>query len=253
MLDDLKVLFMPHVVVTSEATERALAAFVRRGGTLVCESECGAFSPAGIYRYPEERFTARLAGVHEVGRRNLTGEMLSVQTGGEQLTMGMAQWMTPWQPGQGKIWSSTRDGALVNEIKVGQGRVILIGSYLGEAYFEDWTPGFERFLQTIMLSAGWRPEIEVLTHQPGVASHVQGGSRDAFLYIKYGTALGKRLVFVFFPAGSDQATLRFPSGFFAGGKAEDLLSGRVIELQENAHGQEAVLTPLHWRIVVLAG
>ena len=253
VLDGLKVLFMPHVVVTSEAVERALAAFVRRGGTLVCESECGAFSPAGIYRYPEERFTARLAGVHEIGRRNLTGEMLSVQAGGEPLTMGMAQWTTPWQTGSGQVWATTRDGALVNEVKVGQGRLILIGSYLGEAYFEDWTPGFERFLETITFSSGCLPEIQVLSHQAGVSAQPQGGSRDAFLYIKHGTALGKRLVFVFFPAGSDSATLRFPSGFFAGGKAEDLLSGRTIELQENVNGQEVVLAPVHWRIVVLAG
>ena len=253
VLNGLKVLFMPHVVVTSEAVERALAAFVRRGGTLVCESECGAFSPAGIYRYPEERFTARLAGVHEVGRRNLTGEMLSVQAGGEPLTMGMAQWMTPWQTGSGQVWATTRDGALVNEVKLGQGRLILIGSYLGEAYFEDWTPGFERFLEMITLSSGCLPEIQVLSHQAGVSAQLQGGSRDAFLYIKYGAALGKHLVFVFFPAGSDQATLRFPSGFFAGGKAEDLLSGRVIELQENVNGQKVTLSPVHWRIVVLAG
>ena len=32
VLDGLKVLFMPHVVVTSQATERALEDFVRRGG-----------------------------------------------------------------------------------------------------------------------------------------------------------------------------------------------------------------------------
>jgi len=253
VLDGLKVLFMPHVLVTSEAGERALEAFVRRGGTLVCESECGAFSPAGIYRYPEERFTARLTGVHEVGRRNLTGEMLSVLASGEPLTMGMAQWLTPWQAGQGKVWSAGRDGALVNEVKVGSGRMILIGSYLGEAYFESWTPGFERFLEIIAQSSGWQPEIEVLSRQPGVSSHPQGGSRDSFLYIKQGSSQGKRLVFVFFPAGSDQATLRFRSGFFAAGKAEDLLSGRVVELQEDVNGQQAVLSPVHWRIVVLAG
>ena len=136
---------------------------------------------------------------------------------------------------------------------MGQGRLILIGSYLGEAYFEEWSSGFERFVESIAQSSGWLPEIEVLSQQPGVAAYPQGGSRDAFLYIKYGTAQGKRLVFVFFPAGSDQATLRFPSGFFAGGKAEDLLSGRVIELQENVKGQEALLSPAHWRILVLAG
>lgn len=249
VLDGLKVLFLPHVLVTSLAVEAALEAFVRRGGILVCESECGAFSPAGIYRYPEERFTARLSGWMEVGRRNLSGELLSVQLaeGGEELTMGMTQWATPWaaQVGAaGQAWAAGRDGALVADVPVGQGKLILLGSYLGEPYLENWRPGFERFLEHIVRSSGWQPEVQVVSQQ---------AARDSFIYIKTGESQGRRLAFVFFPAGCDQATLRFAPGFFAAGRAEDLLTGQALALVETPAGQEVSLSPGHWRIAVLMG
>jgi beta-galactosidase len=246
VLDGLKVLFMPHVIVTSPALERALEAFVRRGGTLVCESECGAFNPAGIYRYPEERFTARLTGIQEIGRRNLIGALLDVHAGGAELTMGMAQWLTPWQTSKGNVWAwnSEGDGALVSEVLVERGRVILVGSYLGEAYFEARTLGFEQLLEYIARQAGWQPAVQVVSQQ---------ASRDTFVYIKYGSSGDKRLVFVFFPEGCDLITLRFRPGFFASGQVEDLLAGIPLEVNVDEHGQEVTLSPAHWRIAVLAG
>jgi beta-galactosidase len=243
-LTGLKVLFLPHVLVTSPEEEQALESWVRAGGTLVCESECGAFNPQGIYRYPEERFTARLAGGHEVGRRNLTGELLSVRSAGDEWTMGMAQWMTPWQPGLGTPWAEGRDGALVTEVRVGAGRLVLVGSYLGEPYFETWTPGFEHFLEHIARTSGWRPCFEVTAQQ---------ASRDSFIYIKSGSSGAQRLAFVFFPSGCDQATIRFAPGFFASGQVTDLLTGHLLALVETERGQEIDLAPSHWRIAVLAG
>ncbi len=244
VLDGLKVLFMPHVLVTSPAVEQALEAFVRRGGTLVCESECGAFNTAGIYRYPEERFTARLAGIHEVGRRNLAGETLSLQLDGQTLTMNMTQWMTPWQREGGKIWADGQDGALISEVPVGQGRLVLIGSYLGEAYFESWTAGFEQLLEHIARGSGWQPFFQVMDLQP---------TRDAFLYVKSGTSQGKRVLFCFLPAGCEQVTLRLTPGYFANACAHELLSGAVLQLAETPQYQELNLAPGRWRIAVLAG
>lgn len=244
VLSGLKVLFLPHVLVTSPAVEQALEDFVRGGGTLVCESECGAFSPAGIYRYPEQRFTARLAGIHEVGRRNLASETLEVHIGQEYLTMGMAQWLTPWQRASGAIWADGLDGALVSEVAVGKGRLVLIGSYLGESYFEKWTPGFEHFVDNIARLAGWKPDFRHLLAQP---------NRDSFLYIKGGEADGRHVAFVFFPVGCDQATLRFAPGYFANAHATELLSDQPVQLQTTPQGQEIKLFPARWRMAVLAG
>ena len=147
----------------------------------MCESECGAFSPAGIYRYPEERFTARLAGIHEVGRRNLTGEMLAVRAGDQQLTLGMAQWMTPWQMENGTVLGG-EPGRRAGHRGGGRQRAPDPGGQLpGRILFRKLDARFRAFLLHIARSSGWQPEIEVLSQQP---------SRDAFVYIKYGTALG---------------------------------------------------------------
>ena len=130
------------------------------------------------------------------------------------------------------------------EVPVDQGRLILVGSYLGESYFETWTPGFEAFLKHIARLSGWQPEIEVISQQP---------SREAFVYIKYGASGEQRLAFVFFPAGCDQVTLRSRPAFFAGGKVEEILSGRQVELSDSDQDQEVTLSPARWRIAVLAG
>jgi len=240
-LDGLKILFLPKLLVTSEAAERALEAFVRRGGTLVCESECGAFSPAGIYRYPEERFTARLSGSCEVGRRNLTEDFFSLNLDGERLQLGMTQWMTPWQPGRGESWAGSQDGSLICEAAVGSGRLVLCGTYLGESYFAQWNPDFERFVEKLCRRAGWQPEVEVLSPKP---------DKDSFIYVKYGRALGQKLVFVFFPQGCEHAALRFRSNFFAGGAAVNLLNGEKLALDGDG---VLDLKPAHWGVAVLAG
>lgn len=241
VLDGLKILFLPKVLVTSEATEQVLEAFVRQGGTLVCESECGAFHPAGIYRYPEDRFTARISGSREIGRRNLPADSLDLDIDGERLRLGVVQWLTPWQPGDGESWASQPDGDLIREVPVGKGKLVLCGSYLGESYFANWNPDFERFIERLCLRAGWQPEIEVLSPAP---------DQHTFIYTKYGQAQGQKLVFVFFPQGCEEAWLKIRPGFFAGDQVEDLLSGNKLALASNG---ELKITPTHWGVAVLAG
>jgi len=241
VLDGLKILFLPKVLVTSPETEKALEAFVRRGGALVCESECGAFSPAGIYRYPEERFTSRMSSLQEIGRRNLVGESLTLDLDGERLQLGMVQWMTPWHNHQGQIWAKDQDGALVQEVAVGKGRLVLCGTYLGESYFEKWNMDFERFVERLCRRAGWQPEVEALSPAP---------DQQSFIYVKHGQAQSKKLVFVFFPHGFDQAKLRFKPGFFASSQVDELLSGNKLSLQSDG---VVTLTPTHWGVAVLVG
>lgn len=244
VLEGLKVLFLPHNTVLSEAAEQALEAFVRRGGTLVCESECGAFNPAGIYRYPEDRFTARLAGIHEVGRRNLTEDSFTFLLEGQPVTLGMVQWMTPWQRERGAVIADSPDGALITEVPAGAGRLVLVGTYLGESYFDQWTPGFERFVTWACRSSGWRPE--VLPVEPAA-------DKNTFVYTKYGRSGDQNLVFVFTPPACEQARLELCPGFFASSTVTDLLSDQVVAVENRADGQAITVTPAHWRIAVLAG
>lgn len=232
VLKDLKVLFLPRVTVTGPELERKLAAFVRRGGTIVCESECGAFSPEGLYRYPEERWLTRLTGVEEVGRRDLAGAF-DVSFAGHKLRLDGVQWLTP-MAGKSRALARHADGALMVDAPVGKGHVILVGTYIGSASLNAWNADFEEFLELAARRAGWKPDIEVLEPRP---------AKDSFLYVKSGTSGGRRVVFVFFPAGAKQARLRFRKGFFRSASLRDIISGKRHELARSKAGPELALSP----------
>jgi beta-galactosidase len=241
-LDGLKILFLPRTLVMSPAVEEALGAFVQGGGTLVCESECGAFSPQGFYRYPPDRFTARLCGLSEVGRRALTSDTIRVVANEQTVTLGVKQWVTPWERSDGqKNWAEHVDGALISEVSVGEGKLILCGCYLGDAYREKESPAFEKFVQACVLSSGWRQKIKVNLH----------GAPESFFYIKSGTSEGRRLIFVFFPPDAEKLTLQFEQGFLPGRELMDLISGTAWTATENEQGDELDLICPPWRFAVL--
>ena len=242
-LGGLKILFLPRTIVMSAAVEEALSAFVQNGGALVCESECGAFDPRGFYAYPAERFIARLAGTSEVGRRPLSAETISVQMDGQRLSLGVKQWLTPWKPsGREKVCAEHSAGALISEVAVGKGKLILCGCYLGDAYLENKTPGFEKFVRTCVLNSGWQPEISV---------QATPGEPEPFVYLKSGTSRGRRLLFVFFPPGVTGLSLRFEKGFLPAPAALDLVSGNKFIVQEDAESDELTLPCPDWHLAVL--
>ncbi|HOX39455.1 MAG TPA: beta-galactosidase [Candidatus Brocadiia bacterium] len=241
-LDGLKILFMPRAIVTDPKTEEALANFVRNGGTLVCESECGAFNSQGFYRYPEDRFTAKLAGIAEVGRRFPPADGIATEIAGSHLKLGAAQWITPWQKRKGKVLAPHDDGALIVEAPVGKGRLLLCGAYLGDAYLQNWTADFETFIAAVVRNAGWKPQMEVVSPKP---------DKGSFVYIKSGESAGCKVVFAFFPEGCDEAKLRFAGKWFPSGKARDLIGGRSVKVSNVKGGQECRLSPSKWKLSVL--
>ena len=243
-LSGLKILFLPRTIVTDSAIEKALENFVKEGGTLVCESECGAFSSQGFYRYPKDRFLSRLSGIHEIGRRGLSDDCIIVKIGDKELNLGATQWLTPYCKGDGEVLSEGEDGPLMVEVPVGKGKLVLCGAYLGDAYLHNRTADFENFVELTVRRAGWRPEIELVSPLPGM---------DSFVYIKSGQSGDKRVTFVFFPPDLDTAHLRFNGNFFSGSHATDIISGKKINLEKSGSGQECTLTAPDWRFCVLVG
>ncbi len=242
VLSGLKILFLPRMIVSAPSVEDALSDFVRSGGTLLCESECGAFSPEGIYRYPEDRFIAQLSGVSEVGRRNLYDPFIKVRVDGEEITLKATQWLTPWRKERGRILSENEDGALVLEVPVGKGKVILCGSYFGDPYLKNWSPDFEKFLRMMVYEAGVQFEVEVVSPKP---------SRDSFVYVKWGESEGRKVVFVFSPPLCRQVHLKFKQSFFKSSAIKDLISGEKISIKETNKKQECVINPSKWGINIL--
>lgn len=208
-LAGLKILFLPRVIVTSVALEEQLGEFIRKGGTVVCESECGAFSPEGIYRYPDERWTARLTGIAELGRRSLASPLLTFKGNGKPLSLGVEQWLTPFDlPGR----------PLRAEKKFGKGRIILFGSYLGGPYMAKWRPGFEGLLLSLCTIAGVDRPVQVVSPLP---------KKEGFVYVKTGEADGRKVIFLFFPEGAKKAVVRLAPGFIKSGKLAELFTRRL--------------------------
>ena len=243
-LDGLRILFLPRAIVVDEPTERALAKFVERGGTLVTESECGAFDSQGLYRYPADRFTARLAGVRELGRRKVPGAgTLRASVAGRELALGATQWLTPWQRGKGTVLADGPEGPVILDVPVGKGRLVLCGAYLGDAYQASWTAGFEDLLALLVAGAGVRPEVRVLAPLP---------RRDAFVYIKSGTSAGKRVVFVFFPEGGDAVRIGLPPGALPSGRLVELTLGADVAVSDSPDGPSCTVRPTPHGFAVLA-
>ncbi len=251
VLSKIKVLFLPRTHVVDEHTAQALADWVRQGGALVCEAECGAFASDGLYRYPEDRFLARLTGVREVGRRTLKETSLSLALGGRSLRLAARQWLTPYEPTAGQVLGNSSDGPVIVEKHVEQGRVICCGAYLGDAYFAGssrksadnapFSDDFEAFIDLIVRQAGVTPPVQVM--EPSGPGH-------ATVRVKTGTSGGRRICFVFMEEALS-ARLRFSPGFFKG-QVVDLIGGAEVKLTETPAGQECTIPSGEWGIAILA-
>ncbi len=248
-LTGLKLLILPRTVVMDKPLAEALAAFVRRGGVLLCESEVGAFDSAGLYRYPEDRAFVETTGIREVGRRLLEGGTVTLALDGQTYDVPAAQWLTPLvEVGQGEA-----ESVLLKEVALGNGRMLFCGTYLGDAYLQapaDRGGAFEAFLLALATRSG--------IVRPAVVTEVSPSGGD-FVHIRFGAAPGvngarapRPLAFVFAPDPKMSVTLRFQPATF-GTRVIELLSGRQIAVAEVEGGQEVTVGPTEWGIAVLVG
>jgi len=237
-LDDVTVLFMPRTVIVDDPVAEKLRAFVERGGTLVCESDCGSFDSAGIYRYPQDRFLASLTGIADIGRRTLETDSITAEISGKTVRLAVSQWLTPFPRAENAdVWASNTDGTLVQRIPCGKGAVVLCGCYFGENYLASDTPGekynqeyaqgFETFIDRIVKDAGICPEITTDTPQT---------------LVRAGTSDGKLMIFVI-ATPNQTVSLTFTEK--APAMLHDLISGKDMSDLTRVHTNQwgvAVLT-----------
>ena len=128
-LNGLKLVFLPRAIVLDRRQEEALEQFVRAGGTLVVESEFGAYDSAGLYREPHDRWLYRASGIADRGRRTLErdhieldGDALRSRAGTLQLPA--TQWLTPLEA----------DGCWQSAV-LDAGRIVVLGSYCFDAFY----------------------------------------------------------------------------------------------------------------------
>lgn len=245
----LRTVFLPRMIVSSERLENALAAFVQRGGSLVCESECGAFSEEGFYREPKGRFFQRLklfpVESCEVGRRDLPeGRIIKVGN----LSLPVGQWTTPWKnfPTDGDVWAENGEGVLIGEVSAGErgGRIIQVGTFLGDAQPEKRNVDFEEFLVRCI-------GVQAPTIRPRRAVG------EAPWFIKTGKSDGRRMACVFMPPDTNETTLLVPQDFFSSGQVFEVMTGTILQLHSNELPESGHLTlelppNLPWGIAILA-
>jgi beta-galactosidase len=252
-LEGLRLLFLPRTLVVDDEAAQAPSEFVRKGGALVTESECGAFVSNGIYREPEERFLAALTGVREIGRRNLSGHSLAVRIAGKTLQAPAKQWLTPFEKGKGRGWARSEDGPTALDVAVGKGGAVMFGTYLGDAYFEGSS---KRKKEYAALAGNFETVVENLARRAGVAptATVAGGPkpRGTTVLVRCGRSGTRRVFSVFSTEPGRGVNLRFAEGDLPAG-TRDILTGKPIAIRRLAAGTTCALPASEWGIWVLAG
>lgn len=250
-LDDLagvKILFLPRVTALSDATIERLKKFVMDGGTLYCEAENGAWDEKGIYRYPESRFPGAASGVTEVGRRQVPkNPVFTAKLEGKTYQLKAVHMLSPWKVNKGKILAKTADGkgAMLSLVKLGKGKLILCGTYLGDEYVKACYPDFENLILKFIADAGaGTGEIKIAA--------AKKNDFNGYVYTQYGKSNGKDVAFVFFPADCKGATLSFPGDLFSRGKVRDIFTGKELVMQKTGSVRKLKLTAGKSRIAILA-
>ncbi|CAN5315523.1 hypothetical protein BH09SUM1_BH09SUM1_21180 [soil metagenome] len=247
-IDKIEVLFMPRTLVLDWKAEKKIEEFVNRGGTLLCESECGAWDSRGFWRYPEDRMTTRLTGVKEVGRRPLPAKITAAGIGGHMMQLGLSQWITPLGVGRGKVLAPHRDydglTSLLTEVQAGKGRVFLAGSFLGNGVNNASPQAFEDLICTVVRSVGIQAPVEIL-HREALG--------DTVVQITTGRIGRHRAIFLFAPEGCPPLRLNFDRGFFPSPKLTNLMTGKEIPILDKGTACDVELDTDHWGVTVLVG
>ncbi len=241
-LDGLKLLFMPHNLVLDDAAQQALEKWVRCGGTLVCESEVGAFDEHGIYRYPPDRWITRLTGAEEIGRRREPQAPIQVNLPtGQSLRLKARQWITP-MTAAGQSAADSDEGSLMQLAPVDAGRVILMGSYFAPARDEDPAP-FAALVSAACTRAGVAPPAKVIAPTADLAEAP---------FLRVGRAAGSDVVVVFTAASARVAAIELSDELFTDNTAKELLAGEPVEISTSGDGNRVCrFTPSKWGISVL--
>jgi len=248
-LGGIKILFLPRVTVLDDATIEKLTKFVQRGGVLYCEAETGAWDSKGIYRYPEERFPGTATGVGEIGRRPVPeNPVFSAKVAGKPCKLKASHMLSPWKATASgtDVWAADFDGegALLSQVKLGRGKVILCGTYLGDEYEKNRYPAFEKLVLKWIADAG------VATSDITVAADMAAAS-SANPYVRHGKSGGRDVAFVFFPAGCPSVTLAFAEEIFPAGKVKDLFSGKTLVMKKTGGARKLRLSAGKFRMAIL--
>ena len=225
-----RLVVFPYPLMIPEASVRAFAQYVRDGGTLVAEARLAWNNERG---YASERIPGlglwEVMGCREIAIETPPGGRTTLRWTGSDLP-GVAGLELPgrWyketlEPlsSSARVVAQFADGAAAAVAsRYGQGRTLMLGSYVSAAAQSTPTPEAERFFAGLLDWAGVR--LPLRTTGPVEARHLESGADTLVFVFNHGRQ----------EATSDVA-LRLNDGNYS---AVDLVDGRAVKLARGDDG-----------------
>lgn len=249
-LDDLSLVYLPRTLVVDEPAQTALVQYVRRGGILIVESETGAFTSTGLYRYPDERFLAKAFGIIEEGRRPLEADAVEVTLALPIAPGPDAQTVEQTYRLPASAWLTTQVDAPVTASSEVEGAVIALPSFHAETYdlgaragdprYVETVCEFERMLLDLCSWAAGEPSLRV-------AEAVTGAP---LAHVRSGRSGDRRLIFVVTEEPERSLTVEIPEQWPS--RYRDVLTDRTVQaIPADEALQQLCLAPSAWGVHVL--
>lgn len=219
-LKDLKLLVMPFAVIVDDEASARIAEFVQQGGTVLLEAETGACTSLGFYNgEPADRRLTSALGIEDLGRREFGLAELVLRAERRQLKLKPSTLHAPLKQVKGdKVLAKSGSDVLGLLRSVGKGRVVALGTFLGDPYRAERYTDFEDFVSWLVDLAEVERMLEV---KPAKAS--------GDFHWRCGTSGGERLLFLSTgPATSVNISDR--NGFGEVKVVEEILSGKTYKV-----------------------
>ncbi|MBN1269500.1 MAG: beta-galactosidase [Kiritimatiellae bacterium] len=195
--DGLRLLLLPAAFCLKEQAAGAIADFLQRGGHVFCEAGTGMFAENGFYRDdPALRPLVGKLGLRQGRRRSTRADAACAvppntwgRHDGFQLRGGI--WSLALEVGAGgRAVSRDPNGeALLVEVRLAKGALIMSGTFPAHAYHAERYEGFETLLSVLAARAGAVP-----------AWQIKADRQDG-LFVRAGRCGARRLVFLLTAGG----------------------------------------------------
>jgi beta-galactosidase len=187
-LEGLSVLVMPWPLVVGEDLSNAVEAWVKAGGTLITETELGAFDERAFYVYPEDRRLAGAFGLRSQGRRPVGAlGRLEVRLGAGRVplegSLPVEGWLETFDPeGCDVVALAPGEGAVAVRRTVGNGSMLALGALVGLGYLRSRDRGFESWVRNVVEAAFGQPSVSVSPEDGEVVQWRIGRSGKSWLF-----------------------------------------------------------------------
>jgi len=229
---DIEVLFAPRLFVIRDRLEFSLNQYIDKGGTLVTEGQCGAFSEDGSLIVAEERWLSRKCAIREGAAKQTRVHLETVEIeGGTSFLLNHHNMVFPLDSSDDtvihEIESNGKNHKILLSKKIETGTVYAFGSFLGGMDDDSSKYGLSDFAESIIKSAKIeRPEIVYPQRK------ANGG-----ISMQPCTSGDSKVWFIFCDGQYEDVGIRFPADTFSGG-AKELMTGAPVEIQTQKKGEK---------------